>query len=449
MAQTPLKVFVSYSHEDEPLKIRLRKQLAALERAGLLKIWDDRAIPPGGNWEQAIRDELEAADLVMLLLSSSFISSEYCYGEEMVRAVERHVAGRTTLVPVVMRACLWKLLPFVGKHKIQMLPRDAKPVTDPTAWPNEDVALEHVASELLALVKNRHAEATATAPAPPPPAETSTRPDIPSLLPDLCNRGDQDSAVDRTLRASRLRPQRRPFVFVLFGQDSERLHGFRERLELVRIPRALGLDRDQTSIDRRTLNSPALSVYPDAIDAFRAELGEKLVQNSEASAEMLFAHLAAHQRPVMLVSHFVGRDGLQKLRKVAAGMFEFWSRWPDLPTGRSLLHCLSVRFEHASDAVAEREIEETRRMLRRWGAPEGGFRAHPQVAGLVVPELASVRQHHVEEWAELLEVQKFSRIQPEDVATLFQQHPQRKPDGSVAMEPLHKPLADMARRCRV
>ena len=353
MAGKPLKLFISYSHEDEPLKDLLRKQLKGMERRGLIAVWDDRAIPAGEHWEQAIRDELEAAHIVLLLLSPSFIASDYCFGEEMSRAVERHASGHTRLVPVLMRTCRWKNdLPLIEEHRIQLLPRDAKAVTDPQHWPADprhDLPLQHVADEIEKLVQQLQGAAPAAVPPPPPDA----RPEIPRLLPDLCNRGDQDTAFDLALRASLQQPQRRPFVFVLFGDDAERLHGFRDRLEKVRIPRVLDLGREQTSVESLTLDMPALAVYGgNAADAFRAELANKLLDDRGKSAADLYAYLGAHPPPMLLVSHFVGRDGLDKLRKVAAGMLQFWNDWPDLPPGRALLHCLSVRFEPGADPAA-------------------------------------------------------------------------------------------------
>ena len=81
-------------------------------------------------------------------------------------------------------------------------------------------------------------------------------------------------------------------------------------------------------------------------------------------------------------------------------------------------------------------------------AREGGFKEHPRVAGTVLPELGSVQRHHAEEWAELREVRRFAQIAPEDVATLFRNHAQRKGDGSVPMEALYPELMRLAQQRR-
>jgi hypothetical protein len=44
-----MKVFLSYSHEDESLKEALVAHLSALRRSGVIKIWNDRKIGPGDD----------------------------------------------------------------------------------------------------------------------------------------------------------------------------------------------------------------------------------------------------------------------------------------------------------------------------------------------------------------------------------------------------------------
>ena len=76
---------------------------------------------------------------MLLLVSADFISSEYCYENELDKALERHHAKRAIVIPVILRHCLWNELPF---GKLQALPAAAKPVT---AWDNLDEALMSVA----------------------------------------------------------------------------------------------------------------------------------------------------------------------------------------------------------------------------------------------------------------------------------------------------------------
>ncbi len=105
-----IKLFLSYSHQDEDLRKELEKHLAALRRDSVIDIWQDRRIGPGDEFDREISNQLESADIVLLLVSSDFLHSDYCYDIEMKRAMERHAEGSTRVIPVILRA------PVTGKR---------------------------------------------------------------------------------------------------------------------------------------------------------------------------------------------------------------------------------------------------------------------------------------------------------------------------------------------
>lgn len=128
----PYEVFVSYSHVDEALRDELEAHLSPLSRSGQVSLWHDRRIIPGGDWATEIDEHIESAHVILLLVSPSFIASEYCYGVEMRRAMERHNHKDAIVIPVIVRPCLWDELPFA---KLQALPRDGLAIT---SWTNRD-----------------------------------------------------------------------------------------------------------------------------------------------------------------------------------------------------------------------------------------------------------------------------------------------------------------------
>jgi hypothetical protein len=128
------KVFISYSHTDENLCKQLITHLSSLKRRGLIKEWHDRKIVPGEDWDKSIKQELLDSDIILLLISSDFIASDYCFDIEISKAMEKHEQKTSVVVPIVLRPCDWKDLPF---GKIQGLPIDAKPIT---TWTNIDEA---------------------------------------------------------------------------------------------------------------------------------------------------------------------------------------------------------------------------------------------------------------------------------------------------------------------
>lgn len=144
---TMAKVFFSYSHDDEALRDQLEKHLASLKHEGTVDSWHDRRILPGENLAETIDSQINSADLVLLLVSASFLSSHYCYSIEMQRALERQEKGECKVVPVILRACDWSHSPL---GKMMAVPRDGKPIT---SWANPDEAYTDVVQQIRALIQ--------------------------------------------------------------------------------------------------------------------------------------------------------------------------------------------------------------------------------------------------------------------------------------------------------
>ncbi|MFN0216438.1 MAG: COR domain-containing protein, partial [Saprospiraceae bacterium] len=119
------RIFISYAHKNEVYKDEFREMIAPLENVGKWKVWDDRYLLPGDDWNKEIMRQIAEANVVVLLLTASFFKSKYIWDIEMTRAIERHENGTALLVGVVVSDCLWEETPL---SKIQMLPKDAIPV---------------------------------------------------------------------------------------------------------------------------------------------------------------------------------------------------------------------------------------------------------------------------------------------------------------------------------
>jgi tetratricopeptide (TPR) repeat protein len=122
-------VFISYAHVDDALRAGLRTHLSTLEREGLVHAWDDRAILGGDAWADEIDARLNQADVILLLVTADFINSQYCYGKELARALERHADrdDRAIVIPIILRKCDWENTRFA---KLQALPSGARPMSE-------------------------------------------------------------------------------------------------------------------------------------------------------------------------------------------------------------------------------------------------------------------------------------------------------------------------------
>jgi internalin A len=108
MTKIPVKAFISYSHKDNEYLQSLKNALMPLVRLNKLQLWDDHAIDAGEEWRVKIFKELAEADIVICLVSSDFIASDFCYKQEFETALQGHFENKKAVVPVKLRECHWK-----------------------------------------------------------------------------------------------------------------------------------------------------------------------------------------------------------------------------------------------------------------------------------------------------------------------------------------------------
>src|SRR5579859_6257377 len=132
-----INVFICYAHEDEEIFKNLQAHLSGLQRQSFIEVWHDRAISPGEEWKRELEKYLEAAEIILLLISPDFMNSEYCYSVAMERATKRHEQGEAQVISVIVRPVYWQ---GTVLGKLQALPTDGKPVQS-SEWYNVDEAL--------------------------------------------------------------------------------------------------------------------------------------------------------------------------------------------------------------------------------------------------------------------------------------------------------------------
>src|SRR5216684_8991755 len=146
--RTPISIFCSFALEDEPLLLKLETHLSLLKRQEYIIIWHKRQIVAGTDWTHEIDVHLNSASVILLLISADFLASDYCYGVEMQRALQRHQAHQARVIPILLRPVDWHDAPFAH---LQPLPTNAKPIT---TWSNQDKAFADVATGLRRAIED-------------------------------------------------------------------------------------------------------------------------------------------------------------------------------------------------------------------------------------------------------------------------------------------------------
>ena len=75
-----------------------RQHVHDLERANVFV--DDRGIGAGERWAAWLDEEIDAADVVVALVTPAFVASDYCMRVELPRALARVEVGACVLFPV-------------------------------------------------------------------------------------------------------------------------------------------------------------------------------------------------------------------------------------------------------------------------------------------------------------------------------------------------------------
>ena len=143
----PVRLFVSYCHEDTTFHDRLIVTLTQLENEGVLSHWSDHQILPGDDWKKEILKELKSAHIILFLVSPHFLISKFINCVELKEALDRHKYGKAILIPVLIR-----IIPDVNQTKfahLQWIPNNTKGSLKPVKkWSDKDEAYAAIANAI-------------------------------------------------------------------------------------------------------------------------------------------------------------------------------------------------------------------------------------------------------------------------------------------------------------
>lgn len=153
--EEPLKIFISYAHEDEMYVQDLKKHLTTLERQGIAESWYDRQLSAGDELDVEISQKLSQSDLVVFVVSIDFLTSWYCLEVELKATIDRMPYSDVRVVPLIVRTCNWKDTEL-GKYLAAT--KDGVPISD---YPDKDKAWTEVVDRIKdAAMKMRDLRAT-------------------------------------------------------------------------------------------------------------------------------------------------------------------------------------------------------------------------------------------------------------------------------------------------
>ncbi|AOS84001.1 hypothetical protein BIU88_07525 [Chlorobaculum limnaeum] len=155
-APIPVRLFVSYAHDDERQLKRLDLMLDVLEQQHHLTSWRDTRLIAGDEWDEEIRNRLEAMDIFLFIASQTSLVRPYIKDPELKRAKERREAGEIEIVSVKLEPCACDDDAYLGK--LQRLAPTFKSVAQA---PLKSTAWEQVRKDLLPVIQRVRARKNA------------------------------------------------------------------------------------------------------------------------------------------------------------------------------------------------------------------------------------------------------------------------------------------------
>jgi internalin A len=135
------RVFVSYSSKDRDHLDRLAAHLELYKKAGIIGFWDDLMLRDRNGWDEQIRDEMNSANILIMLLSPDYLATDYILKEEIRIALDHlKTVGRSKRVFwVLLRPCNYQVYQEIAQYPIYPL----KEKEDPSGKARQKAISEH------------------------------------------------------------------------------------------------------------------------------------------------------------------------------------------------------------------------------------------------------------------------------------------------------------------
>ncbi len=144
----PISIFIAHTYDDGRVLQKIDQILRTIAYQEGEINYQFGEIALDTRWKESRYNRLASVDLILLLVTQSFVATEYCYSEQLRLAIFRHQEEKAYVIPVLLQACLWDGTPFAGLHTIT--PANRRPVDQ---WTKPAQALNEIAKDIRNAVR--------------------------------------------------------------------------------------------------------------------------------------------------------------------------------------------------------------------------------------------------------------------------------------------------------
>lgn len=141
--------FVYGDHnKDKRLAAELATHLRSPRYQRTFVSWHPGEVSAGEHWKRSVSEKLDEAEIILLLISADFLSSERHHWI-VSNALMRHQRDMVTIIPIILSQCE---LCGTGLEDLQPLPREGKTLS---TQKDRESAWEEILTAILAAVEKR------------------------------------------------------------------------------------------------------------------------------------------------------------------------------------------------------------------------------------------------------------------------------------------------------
>lgn len=103
-----INIFISYAHADEKWLERLKTHLKVMAKYYSLEFWEDTKLRGGDKWREEISGAIKRANVAILLVSTSFLASDFISNNELPPILRKAEEEGTRILPLIVSPCVFE-----------------------------------------------------------------------------------------------------------------------------------------------------------------------------------------------------------------------------------------------------------------------------------------------------------------------------------------------------